>query len=103
LYSDATNKVDEDTETYKNQIEQLQKELEDGDIKLNEIRKDTRQKCLTDMSNIFEELDCNIQKRYYESEVEKPGIEKVKQMYVDGIAIDGERGSVIMDLEKYKL
>ncbi|HKL43764.1 MAG TPA: arginine--tRNA ligase [Candidatus Absconditabacterales bacterium] len=103
LYSDATKKVDEDPESYKPQIEKLQKDLEDGDKKLNEIRKETRQKCLIDFQNIFEELGCNIQKRYYESDVEKLGIQKVKQMYEDGIAIDGERGSVIMDLEEYKL
>ena len=103
LYSDATKKVDEDPESYKPQIEKLQKDLEDGDKKLNEIRKETRQKCLIDFQNIFEELGCNIQKRYYESDVEKLWIQKVKQMYEDWIAIDGERGSVIMDLEEYKL
>jgi hypothetical protein len=32
------------------------------------------------MKDIFEELDSNIQKRYYESEVEKPGIVKVNDM-----------------------
>lgn len=103
LYSDATNKVDEDPENYKNQIEQLQKKLEDWDLKLNEIRQDTRQKCLDDMRSIFDELECNIQKRYYESEVEKPGIQKVKEMQADWIAIDWDRWSVIIDLEEYKL
>ncbi len=103
LYSDATKKVEEDKDTYKIQIEELQKSLEDGDEKLNEIRKDTRQKCLVDMENIFEELWCDIQKRYYESQVEKPGIEKVKEMKQNWIAIDGERWSLIIDLEEYKL
>lgn len=103
LYAEATNKLAEDTETYKPQIDELQKKLEDWDIELNKVRQESRTKCLVDMKDIFEELDCKIQKRYYESEVEKPGIQKVKQMYADWIAIDGERGSLIMDLEKYKL
>ncbi len=103
LYAEATNKLAEDTETYKPQIDELQKKLEDGDSELNKIRQESRAWCLSDLKNIFEELDSNIQKRYYESDAEQPWIKKVKQMQQDWIAIDGERGSLIMDLEEYKL
>ncbi len=109
LYAEATNKLEdeqnqwENKEKYKAQIEELQKKLEDGDVELNKVRQESRIKCLSDMEDIFEELDSNIQKRYYESDAEQPWIQRVKQMQADWIAIDGDRGSVIMDLEEYKL
>jgi len=103
LYSDATNKVDENPDEYKPQIEKLQKDLEDWDPKLNKIRQETRQKCLVDFQNIFLELWCDIQKRYYESDVEKPWIQKVQELLDSWVAQIGEWWSIIMDLEQYKL
>ena len=103
LYSDATNKVDENPDLYKLQIEKLQKDLEDGDAELNKIRQDTRQKCLIDFQNIFTELWCDIQKRYYESDVEKPWIQKVQELIDSWIAQVGEWWAIIIDLEQYKL
>lgn len=103
IYSDATKKVDENPEEYKLQIQKLQKDLEDWDKKLNDIRKITREKCLIDFQDIFAELWCNIQKRYYESDVEKPWIQKVQELLDSWIAKVGELWSIIMDLEEYKL
>ncbi len=103
LYSQATNKVEEDPDQYKPQIQKLQKDLEDWDPELNKIRQETRQKCLVDFQNIFSELGCNIQKRYYESDVEKPWIQKVQELLDSSIAKIGDWWAIIMDLEKYKL
>ncbi|MCK9467631.1 MAG: arginine--tRNA ligase [Candidatus Absconditabacterales bacterium] len=103
LYSQATNKLEENLDKYKPEVEDLQKKLEDGDIELNEIWKETREKCLLDFQDIFDELACDIQKRYYESDVEKLGIEKVQKLLDSKIAKIGEGGAVIMDLEKYNL
>ena len=103
LYSQATNKVEEDKDNYKWQIEKLQKDLEDGDLELNNIRKITREKCILDFKNIFLELWCDIQKWYYESEAEKPWIQKVQELLDKWIATVGEWWAVIMDLEEYKL
>lgn len=103
LYTLATRKVDEKPEEYKKQIEELQKKLEDGDRELQKIRKETRELCLNDMKHIFEELwSGEIDKRYFESEVEQPGIQIVKQMLEDGIAQYSE-GAVAINLEEYKL
>lgn len=103
LYTQATLKIDENPELYKVQVEKLQKDLEDGDSKLNEIWKDSRQRCLSDFEDIFLELGSHIQKYYYESDVEKPWIEKVKELLDKWIAKIGEWGAVIIDLEEYKL
>jgi len=73
LYTEATRKVDENPDVYKPEIADLQKKLEDGDPELVKIWKETRELCLQDMKKIFAELGSEeIDKRYFESEVEKP-------------------------------
>ena len=103
LYSLATAKVDENPDEYKLQIQKLQKDLEDWDPKLVEIWQESRELCLKDFREIFEELDCPIEKRYFEKDVEKPWIQRVKKMLEDWIAEIGEWWAIIIDLEKYDL
>lgn len=103
LYATATSKVDENKEKYSEQIHELQKNLENGDPELQKIWKETRQLCLDDMKNIFEELGTTkLDRRYYESEVEQPGIKKVQEMLEQGIAIKSQ-WAVAMNLEDYNL
>jgi arginyl-tRNA synthetase len=81
----------------------LQKKLEDGDPALQALWKETRELCLTDMKHIFEELGSgDLDKRYFESEVEQPGIQIVQQMLADGIAQYSE-GAIAVNLEEWKL
>lgn len=103
LYSLATAKVDENPDEYKSQIQKLQKDLEDWDPKLVEIWQESRELCLKDFREIFEELDCPIEKRYFEKDVEKPWIQRVKKMLEDWIAEIGEWWAIIINLEKYDL
>ena len=103
LYSLATTKVDENPDEYKAQIQKLQKDLEDWDSKLVEIWMESREKCLQDFREIFAELDCPIEKRYFEKDVEKPWIQRVKDMLDKWIAQIGEWWAIIIDLEKYDL
>lgn len=103
LYAAATKKVDENKETFQEQIHELQKKLEDWDIELNKVWQKTRTLCLDDMKKIFEELGTTqLDKRYYESDVEQAGIKKVKEMLDEGIAIKSQ-WAVAMNLEEYKL
>lgn len=103
LYSLATAKVDENPDEYKAQIQKLQKDLEDWDPKLVEIWMESREWCLKDFREIFAELDCPIEKRYFEKDVEKPWIQRVKDMLDKWIAQIGEWWAIIIDLEKYDL
>ena len=103
LYSEATTKVDENPDEYKAQIQKLQKDLEDGDPKLVEIWLDSRERCLQNFREIFAELDCPIEKWYFEKDVEKPWIQRVKDMLDKWIAQIGEWWAIIIDLEKYDL
>jgi arginyl-tRNA synthetase len=56
IYTLATKKVEENPDTYKPQIEELQKNLEDGDEKLVALWKETREVCLKDIKHVFDEL-----------------------------------------------
>ena len=72
LYTKATLKVDENPDQYKKEIEDLQKNLEDGDEELVKLWEETRKLCLEDLEHICQELGTTrIDKWYYESEVEQ--------------------------------
>ena len=103
LYNFASVKVDENPEEYKKQIEELQKNLEEGDPKLQEIWKETRKLFLSALEGTLAELGSeNFDKRYFESEVEQPGIKLVQQMLKDGIA-QHSQGAIAINLEEYNL
>ena len=103
LYSDATKKVDENPDVYKPEIWELQKKLEDGDEELVKIWKETRELCLQDMKKIFAELwSEEIDKRYFESEVEKPWIQLVRKLQAEWKAVISE-WALAINLEEYGL
>ena len=103
IYTLATRKIDEDPDTYKPQVEKLQKNLEDWDEKLVALWKETRTLCLEDMKHIFAELWTeHLDKRYYESEVEKPWVRIVNELLEKGLA-EKSQWAVVMNLEKYDL
>ena len=103
LYSDATKKVDENPDVYKPEIWDLQKKLEDWDEELVKIWKETRELCLQDMKKIFAELwSEEIDKRYFESEVEKPWIELVRKLQAEWKAVISE-WALAINLEEYGL
>ena len=101
IYTKATLKSKEN-EKYLNEIHEIHKKLEDGDKNLVKLWKETRKLCLDDIWNIVKELDSHIDRAYFESEVEQPGIKKVKELEKLGMAKLSE-GAIIMDLEKHKL
>lgn len=103
IYTLATRKIDENPDTYKPQVEKLQKDLEDWDEKLVALWKETRALCLEDMKHIFAELWTeHLDKWYYESDVEKPWIKIVNDLLEKGIA-EKSQWAVVMNLEKYDL
>lgn len=103
LYTEATRKVDENPDVYKPEIWDLQKKLEDWDEELVKIWKETRELCLQDMKKIFAELwSGEIDKRYYESEVEKPWVELVRKLQAEWKAVISE-WALAINLEEYNL
>ena len=103
LYTEATRRVDENPDLYKPEIADLQKNLEDWDPELVRIWKETRELCLQDMKKIFAELwSEEIDKRYFESEVERPGIELVRKLQAEWKAVISE-WALAINLEEYNL
>lgn len=103
IYTLATKKVDENPELYKPQIADLQKSLEDWDQILVDFWQKTRAMCLEDMQKIFAELGTEyFDKRYFESTVEQPGIQKVHELLDQGLA-QKSQGAIVMNLEAYGL
>ena len=103
LYTEATRKVDENPDVYKVEVWDLQKKLEDGDPELDKIWRETRELCLQDMKKIFAELGSEeIDKWYFESEVEKPWVELVRKLQAEWKAVISE-WALAINLEEYWL
>ena len=103
LYTEATRKVDENPDVYKVEVWDLQKKLEDGNPELDKIWRETRELCLQDMKKIFAELGSEeIDKWYFESEVEKPWVELVRKLQAEWKAVISE-WALAINLEEYGL
>jgi arginyl-tRNA synthetase len=64
---------------------------------------ETRDACLKQIDAIFKELDIHFARTYLESEVEAPGKALVTELLDKGIAKEGDKGAIIVDLEDEKL
>lgn len=105
IYQEATRKIDENPEEYKEQIHETQRLLESWDDGLNTIWRETRELSIAWLQSAFDELWCKIERFYRESEVEQPGIEWVKK-YLEDEKIKNIRmseGAIIADLEEFDL
>lgn len=95
-YTKATQFVEEHPEA-KDEISDIQRKLEAEEQPWLDMWKETRAWSLDDFKKVFAELGVKPGVWYYESEVEKPGKELVKNMLVQGIARKSE-GATIVDL-----
>ncbi len=98
IYAEATRKVEEN-EAYKEEIAEVQRKLEARDPDWDALWNETRQWSIDELNGIFNELGCFFERMYFESEVEGPGKELVRELVGRGIAKEGERGALIVDLE----
>ncbi|HTM69172.1 MAG TPA: arginine--tRNA ligase [Candidatus Binatia bacterium] len=98
IYTDATRLAESDEEVYKPQISAVLQALEKHDPAWEALWLDTRDACLRQMDVIFRELGIHFERTYLESEVEGPGKMLVQDLLRRGIAKEGERGAIIVDL-----
>ena len=98
IYTDATVLAESDEDKYKPEISAVLQALEKHDPSWEKLWKNTRDACLGQMDVIFKELCIDFERTYLESEVEGPGKELVKDLMAKGIAKEGERGAIIVDL-----
>ena len=101
LYTESTKLVD-DNEVLKEEVQTLQKRLEEGDKKLVALWKKTRKWSLDEFNEIYKKLNINFDVVFYESEEEKPGKILVKSLLKRSI-VELNEGAILINLEKYKL
>ncbi|MBW3015885.1 arginine--tRNA ligase [Candidatus Woesearchaeota archaeon] len=101
IYTEATKYV-EKHETAKEEIDKTLQKLEAGNKKLKAIWMKTRKWSLDEFERITKELDLNVDKWFYESEVEQPGKKYAQELLKEGIA-EVSDGAVVINLEKYGL
>lgn len=98
IYAEATQYLAEHPEV-KEDIDEVQRKLEARDPELTKLWKETRQWSIDYLKKGFAMFNAEPEHWYFESEVEQPGKDMVKQMLVDGVAKKSE-GAVIVDLEE---
>ncbi len=98
IYTEATNRVEED-ESVKAEIAEVLRKLEARDPAWDALWRETRQWSIDELNAVFAELGCVFERMYFESEVEARGKALVKELLGSGLAKEGERGAIIADLE----
>lgn len=101
IYTLASIK-EEENETYKDEINDVHKKLEEGDKALVKLWKKTKDLCLKDFWKIYKELDCKIKDKYFESDVETRGKKTVMSLVKKELAFYDD-GAVVIDLKKHDL
>ncbi len=101
LYSKA-NQLSLKDENIQNEINEINNKLYANNKKIKPIWKKTRQYCLNDFNKLYKEFNVKFNRLYFESEVEKRGIEIAKLLLKKKIARLSE-GAIIVDLNKYNL
>lgn len=102
IYAEATRRVEED-ESLKEEVAAVQRKLEAREPEWDALWQETRQWSLDEFAAIFRELGVELDRDYFESEVEEPGKQLARELLAKGIAETGEKGALIVNLEKYGL
>ncbi len=104
LYIQASKKVKEDSR-YEQEVHDVQHRLEAGEKELVDLWKATRLLSIEWITDVFRELGCTIERMYFESDVEQPGIDMVKEMEASQQTkeIRYSDGAIIADLEIHDL
>jgi arginyl-tRNA synthetase len=101
IYQKANKKIAE-KEEYAEEVQDVLKQLEDGDKKLLSLWEKTRKYSLDDFEVIYRTLGVKFDEYFFESQMEKPGKEMVHSLVKAGLAKESE-GAIIIDLEKVGL
>jgi arginyl-tRNA synthetase len=102
IYTEASKLADE-LPSAKDEIAETQRKLEARDSELHQLWLETRDECLNQLDIIFKQLGCEFEKTYLESQVEEQGKILARHLVEKGIAKEGDKGALIVDLESEKL
>ncbi len=101
MYANACKKAEE-SEEYKEQVEEMNRQLDSRSTKIVPLWEKFRKLCYDDLKKIAEELDVKIVRFFPESECEKPGKELVLKLFSEG-KLEKSEGAIVLKLEKYGL
>lgn len=101
IYAEANSKLEEAPE-HKEEVSEILQKLENGEQKMTKLWNETRQWCIDELNEIYDEMNVHFDVFFFESEVEKPGKLIVQELLKKGIAKESD-GAIIIDLEPYKL
>ncbi|MBU2406601.1 MAG: arginine--tRNA ligase, partial [Nanoarchaeota archaeon] len=101
IYAEA-NKKARQNEKIQEEIKEINKKLYSKDKKITELWKKTRKYCIDDFNDFYKTFGVKFNRLYFESQVEKRGVEIAKELLKKGIAKESE-GALIVDLNKYNL
>jgi len=103
VYTEASRYIKEHEEEVRPELDELQKKLEARDPDVMVLFNKTRDWSIQGFSKIHDELLIKHEKVIYESDVKDKGQEIVNELLEKKIAEVGERGALIINLEKYGL
>ncbi|MBD3310957.1 MAG: arginine--tRNA ligase [Candidatus Magasanikbacteria bacterium] len=98
VYAEAEEKL-KDNEGAKEELDELQKKLEDHDPEIWELFKKTRDWSVEGFDRILAELGTKHEKVFFESDIKEKGQKIVDELLKKDIAKEGEGGAIIVDLE----
>lgn len=102
VYAEASQKIGTNPDLEKEVVEINKKLYEGRDKKLLELWKKTRQWSLDYFDGVYKELGTEFDRLYFESQVEKRGLEISREAVKRGVAKVSEN-AIIVDLEKHGL
>jgi len=103
IYAEASKYIEENKEKVTSELDELQTKLEARDPETMKLFEETKSWSVDGFKKLMDELDVEHDSIIYESEVKDRGQEIVDELLKKGIAEVGERGAIIIDLEKYNL
>ncbi|KKQ40843.1 MAG: Arginine-tRNA ligase [Candidatus Magasanikbacteria bacterium GW2011_GWA2_37_8] len=103
VYAEASNYIKEYELEVRSELDDLQKKLEAKDKSIIKLFKQTRGWSIDGFARLSQELGIKHDKIFYESDVKEKGQKIVDQLLQAGIAEVGERGAIIINLEKFGL
>ncbi|MDD2758413.1 MAG: arginine--tRNA ligase [Patescibacteria group bacterium] len=102
MYTESAQKLEANPE-YKNEVDEVLRNLESRDKEWTEFWAKTRAASLDEFKRIYKLLGNNFDVWFFESEEEKRGKEIVGELLKKGVAKKGEGGAIIVDLSEYGL
>lgn len=103
IYAEASAYIAEHKEEVAPELDELQKKLESRDPEVMKLFEETRQWSIDGFAKIMDELEVDHNKIIYESEIKDRGQKIVDDLLDKKIAMVGEGGAIIIDLQKYNL